>query len=249
MKRTYVITLGFCNARTFTAGMKALHDTVDMVPGNIRHLVLDQVYPLDHASMVAAMHSYMDSSGCVTLLTVGRNLGLHEGFNHVFQHLGELDDDDVVVGYDPDENPLTKGWLDAMLRVFDADEKCGWLSLMSQPALEYMKQNGCRDLVVGGEPVKVPGYSLINTVCAWRGSALKAMGKFVEPHAYYGGIEGAMMPKLMGAGFWIGWMVNYGVAPLHDLADPEYKRYKRFHVGFDLPEFPGSFAEWCERKT
>jgi hypothetical protein len=183
----------------------------------------------------------------IRLLDAGRNLGLHDGLNYMLDRI-RPGRDDVVIGYDPDESPLRAGWARAMADVMDADPKCGWLSLMSPPASEYMDRNGGSDREVAGHRLRVPGYSLINTVCAWRGNALAEVGKFSEPHRYYGGLEGEMMPKYISAGYWIGWLRDYWVAPLHDMADPEYQLYKRHHVGFETPLFPGSFADWCKQR-
>ncbi len=246
MSKTYVLTMAYSNPEVWRAGMASLYRTT--TPSAYQHVVLDQHYPIRHDELRDEIAKLQIASGA-RVLDAGRNLGLHEGLNYMMEQIWPLDDDDIVVGFDADEDPQMVGWLSAMRRVFEADPKCGWLSLMSPPARVFMQQNGCTVRQVGGETVQVPGYSLINTLCAWRGSAIKAMGKFTEPHMYYGGFEGHMMPKCMDAGFWIGWMADYTVNPHHGLADPEYQAYKRRHVGFDLPVFPGSFEEWVRMKT
>ncbi len=243
--KTYVLTLAYSNPDVWRAGMKSLDNTVMMT--GVRHLILNNHYPLRQAEMIAELDARSKLPD-VAVFDVGRNLGLHEGLNYLMDQI-ELDDDDVVVGFDADEDPQQVGWLDAMLRVFAGDPKCGWLSLMSPPAKAYMKDHGFARLTVHGEEVHIPGYSLINTVCAWRGAAIKAMGRFTEPHLYYGGFEGHMMPRCMDAGFWIGWMADYTVKPHHGLADPEYSNYKAHHVGFRHPEFPGSFEDWLRMKA
>jgi len=238
----HVITTVFCNARVFAAGMQELND--ERLAVGARHHVLWQHYPL--AWDQPLMSVYADAVGSVDRVSFydqGRNLGLHDGLQYLVDQINPADDD-VVIGFDPDEEPLRAGWMQAMADVMAADPKCGWLSLMSPPAKEYMERNGYDAKHVAGHHLWVPGYSLINTVCAWRGNALKAMGRFNEPHRYYGGFEGAMMPPTMAAGFWIGWLRDYGVAPLHALHDAEYTLYKRHHVGFQQPMFPGSFADW-----
>ncbi len=245
MSKTYVLTMAYSNPDVWHAGMASLQRTTTRI--DYQHVLLDQHYPLRHDELAAEL-SRMKREDGATLLDAGRNLGLHEGLNYMLKEIGPLGDDDIVVGFDADEDPQQVGWMNAMLRVFAADPKCGWLSLMSPPARKYMIEHGCTLREVGGETVQVPGYSLINTLCAWRGSAIKAMGSFTEPHIYYGGFEGHMMPKCMDAGFWIGWMSDYTVNPHHGIADPEYQKYKRAHVGFDLPEFPGSFEDWLRMK-
>lgn len=264
----HFISTVFCNARVFKAGMEALHRTVDFKALGCTHSLLWQHYPLNGEETRRAVLKYVApdagteswpvgepiaiaGGGPLNYFDCGYNMGLHDGLQFLVDQLKPADDD-VVIGFDPDENPLQEGWAHAMANVMAADPKCGWLSLMSPPAHEYMLRHGHSVKHVPAPPqtniasyeVWVPGYSLINTVCAWRGSALKAMGKFNEPHAFYGGFEGAMMPPTMAAGYWIGWMRDYHVAPLHDLHDAEYSLYKPHHVGFKQPLFPGSFADW-----
>ncbi len=243
--KVHFVSMVYCNARVFAAGMEALHRTVDMKAMDAHHTLMWQHYPLNGAATMKALQEYGASNPAphVRLLDAGRNLGLHDGLQYMVDQIAPADDD-VVIGFDPDENPLRVGWANAMVDVFKADPTCGWISLMSPPARDYMAQHGCNNKEVAGHYLQVPGYSLINTLCAWTGRAIKAMGKFTEPHAYYGGFEGDMMPKTMAAGYWIGWLRDFEVAPLHNLADPEYQLYKRHHVGFAQPLFPGSFADW-----
>ncbi len=261
----HFISTVFCNERVFKAGMEALHRTVDFAKLGCTHTLLWQHYPLNGEATKRAVLDYVQpglpddtiavatGEGLKAYFDNGYNMGLHDGLQFLVDRLNPADDD-VVIGFDPDENPLRAGWAKVMAEIMAADPKCGWLSLMSPPALDYMQRHGhdTRKIVCAPNgvfnqeayEVWIPGYSLINTVCAWRGNALKAMGKFNEPHAFYGGFEGAMMPPTMAAGFWIGWLKDYGVAPLHDLHDAEYSLYKPHHVGFKQPMFPGSFADW-----
>ncbi len=242
----HILTMAYCNARVFAAGATALHSTVDM--SGKHHTILDNHYPLGRTELLDELKAYVwaDSlHGHREVISAGHNLGLHEGLNFMIMKLGmTLQPEDIIVAFDPDEKPLKQGWLDAMIRVMEADPRVAWLSLMNPPCRAHLKSLGCTSETIGGERVEFPGHALMNTVVAWRYEAIQKVGRFHEPHAYYGGIELAMQPKFMDAGYRIGWMTDYDVAPLHDLADPQYTAYKRAHVGFDLPEFPGSFDEW-----
>lgn len=241
----HILTNAYCNANVFRAGMDALHGTVDM--GFKNHFILDQHYPIGHADLLDALGAYQyadNLKGARLVLDAGRNLGLHEGLNYLLKMIPHLSEDDIIVAFDPDEQPLKAGWLDAMIRVMEADRKVAWLSLMNPPCRAHLKSLGCKPEVIGGENVQFPGHALMNCVVSWRYEALRKVGKLTEPHAYYGGIEGAMQPKFMDAGYRVGWMTDYDVQPLHHLADPEYGEYKQYHCGFKLPEFPGSFDEW-----
>lgn len=242
MKSVFV-TMVYANVAVFRAGMQALKDTATPE----RHILLDQHYPLGHTETLSAMKEYLAGSKIAELWDAGKNLGLHEGLNYIFARLekeGTLQDEDVIFAYDADEGPLRKGWSEAMLRIFDADPKCGWLSLTAQGIDDQLNSCAVPVQVVGGEQVRVPNFNLMNVLCGWRVGAIRAAGVFTEPYAYYGGLEIAMQPKFRDAGYWVGWLPEYKTQPQHVLSDKNYEAYKRAHVGHTTPVFPGSFEEY-----
>ena len=74
--------------------------------------------------------------------------------------------------------------------------------------------------------------------------AIRAAGAFDEPHAWYGGLEGAMMPRYLACGYWIGWLQDHMTTADKAGEDVEYANYKLHHCGFTQPTFTGSFEEW-----
>lgn len=250
--KAWILTMAYANPRVFKAGAASLRETVDFTSTGAHHVILDQHYPLERPGMCDALTAYsMRYAKTTTILDAGKNLGLHEGLNFMIRELAPvLSDDDIIVGYDPDEAPQRDGWLSAMLAAF-SDPKIGWLSLMCPAANEVLDKQGCKDFTVddGGFQVRVrsPNYALINTVCAWRYSIVKKLGRFDEPHAFYGGLEVAMMPKFWQHGYLVGWLADYYTANHRHLADPTYEQYKRRHVGHEEPVFPGSFEEWLKQ--
>ncbi len=240
----YILTLGYSNAAVFKAGMTSLHRTVDFT--RIReHLILDQHYPLKHEEVREAFETYADDHDNVTILDDHKNLGLHEGLNYMLERL-YLKDDDVVYVFDADEDPQDFGWAEAMEEVFKADPKVGWLSMMAPPCREHLDQQRVPVETVAGVNLRFPQHPLMNTVIAWSGRAIKAMGPMREPHAFYGGIESTMQSKCMADGFRVGWLNDYNVLPHHDLADAEYMLYKQHHVGHKQPVYPGEFNQWLK---
>jgi hypothetical protein len=244
----HILTTAFCNARVFRAGMQSLRNTVDFKALGAHHYVLDNHYPLHPGDTRFAIDTYaIAHSQNVTVVDVGKNLGLHEGLNHLLSKI-ILEDDDMVVAYDADEAPQTPGWVGAMLSVMRTDPKVGWLSLMAEVLAEALDKDNVPIVDVGGIRVRFPATSLMNCVVGWRGSMLKAIGKLEEPHAFYGGIEGAMQPKCREAGYSVGFMVDYYTKNHRGYADLAYEEYKLAHVGFTQPIFPGSFDEWLREK-
>ena len=241
----HVLTTAFCNANVFCAGMASLRRTVDFAALGVgsRHYVLDNHYPLNAEASTKAIWGYAAEYQDVTIFDAGKNLGLHEGLNHLLSSI-LVADNDIVVGYDADEDPVRAGWIEAMARVMAADPSVGWLSLMAKVLEEQLDHDRVAVRDVGGERVRFPNTSLMNCVVGWRGSMLKAIGKMEEPHAFYGGLEGTMQPKCRKAGYSIGFMADYWTLNHRGMADKTYELYKLRHVGHELPHFPGSFDEW-----
>lgn len=253
--RTWILTMAYANSRVFNAGARSLRDTVDLRACNAKHVILDQHYPLERKEVKHAIEVYRSRfHDSTVVLDANMNLGLHDGLNFILDALkSQIADDDVIVGYDPDEAPERDGWLAAMLDVFATSSRLAWLSLNCPAADAWLSQHGCEEISIRAngrtDPIRVrsPNYALINTVCAWRWSVVKEIGKFEEPHRWYGGLEVAMMPKFWKAGYRVGWMRDYFTANHRHMADQTYEDYKHHHVGHKLPVFPGSFEEWIEK--
>lgn len=248
--KTLILSMAYCNSKVFRSGMHTLRETVDFKATNARHVILNQHYPLEPESMKLSIATYAAKYPSTTLvLDAGKNLGLHGGLNYMLTQLAPgLDDDDVIVGLDPDEAPPA-GWLAAMLTVFQRDERFGWLSLTVPASNDWLEKHGCKKFEIGGVRVHSPDYALINTVCAWKWSAVKKVGEFMEPHKWYGGLEVAMMPKFWDHGYRVGWLPDFVTGNHRQHADATYEQYKRRHVGHETPEFPGSFEDWVKERN
>ncbi len=243
--KPYIVTMVYTNEKLFTVGTICLHGTTDVAGLGATHVLLDQHYPLKGDEVSEAIDSYRLVTPEAIVWDAGKNLGLHGGLNYIMERLEQvLRPDDIIIAFDCDESPERAGWADAMLRVFAADPKCGWLSLTTAPIDAELDRMQAPVIEVGGERVRIPEYNLMNVVCGWRVSAIRAAGVFTEPFAWYGGLEIAMQPKFREAGYWVGWMPEYKTFANHHLADATYQDFKRAHVGFTQPIFPGSFEEW-----
>lgn len=238
--KAVIVTMVYANDQVFGAGMNSLYTTVDMEEYD--HLLVNCHYPLNPPNV----EKFAADNGA-EYLNLEKNEGLHKNANRVLAHLSpSLSDADIVVFYDADEGALQKGWLEAMTEVFRRDPFCGWLSLNAQPILDNLNTSKTSILEVGGVRLRIPGYPLMNLICGWRVGALRAIGPLNEPHEWYGGLEMDAQPKFNNAGYWVGWLEDYLTQPHTVLADPEYTKYKKHHVGFEQPGFPGSFEEWLK---
>lgn len=234
-----IVTMVYANANILRSAMAAYRRTTADLPPNATHVFVDQCYPLRHDEVRAEILKQVASIPCNTvLLSPGRNMGLHQGFNYAIE-TQKIADDDIVIGYDADEHPTHEGWLTAMLDVFRADPDCGWLSIGGPQAIEFMNNNGCNRTKVAGHNVWRPPYPLVNHVTGFRGKAIREVGPFREPFEYYGGIESEMQPAYNRAGYYHGYLVDYLQQGMHHLHDPEYAEWKWKHV---RDEFKGDFS-------
>lgn len=254
MGKPLIVSMIFNNAQTIRAGLGRLRETTK--PASFRLCLLDQHYPLNYAATRAEIDRLVSEFAEghdveTTIADPGENLGLHIGLNYAIRTIDartRLDDGDIVVGYDPDERPLKEGWLEAMTAVLNAEharpggeKRCAWLSLTSKPARDYMLKAGYEKRSIAGVEVWKPHYALINHVCGWTMGAIRTVGAFTEPHAFYGGIEVAMQPRYADAGYWHGYLADFEDSCFHDLIDPQYRKWKADHVA---GVFAGDFASY-----
>jgi len=241
-----IITTVYANAEVYRAGMASIVRTVPDYD-KILHAQLDNHYPIRRDDLRDAMREHLEAHPSASVIDPRSNLGLHGGINRLLQIIdGLLHDDDIVVAIDADDDPQQVGWLSAMMALFVERKEIGWVSLMCEPGRDVLNQRNVAIDRLNSADVRyrVPGFPLINTVCAWRVRALRECGPIEEPHAYYGGIEVAMMPKFEEAGWRVAWLEDFTVASHRHLGDPIYERYKQRHVGHVKPVFPGSFDEY-----
>ncbi len=245
----HILTAAFANPDVFRASMKSLRDTVDFdALGGGHHLVLNNHYPLRREECNVAIEEYSSQNSHVVVHDAGKNLGLHDGLSYLLNTL-LLADDDIVIGFDSDEDPQRKGWANAMQRVFAADPTVGWLSLTMKYINEALDQGSVPNERIGGEWVRFPPSPLMNVVVGWRGATIKAMGgKLVEPHRWYGGLESMMQPMCREAGYRVGFLADWPTLNHRALSDPIYETYKHHHVGVAQPIFPGSFEDFLKEQ-
>lgn len=251
MGKPVIVSMIFNNAQTIRAGLGKLRETTD--PTRYRLVLLDQHYPLNYDATRAELEDIAAGFPFVQIVDPGVNLGLHIGLNHALGEADKLEpiaDEDVVIGYDPDEQPLTNTWFDAMTEVLTSEwlkpaeeKRCTWLSLTSKPAREYMLKAGYEKLHIAGHEVWKPHYALINHVCGWTMGAIRKVGAFTEPHAFYGGIEVAMQPRYAEAGYFHAYLAEHEDSCFHHLIDPQYAKWKAAHVNNG---FAGDFKSWLD---
>lgn len=129
------------------------------------------------------------------------NIGVSQNWTQVYNYLKPTDDD-ILIGCDPDEHPLNKGWVKTMGDVI-REGGFGMASLMMTDHLEIIRNFPKSEMWFGGARV----YILPENALNW--ALIGVSGKFFNiikempypPQAQrYGWIEGSLVPKLKEAG-------------------------------------------------
>lgn len=163
--------------------------------------LLDQHWPIKKNKSHEECKSIAQDLGA-TLFDAGYNLGLHNGYNYIFEKAG-LTDEDLVLCVDPDTWLVTEGWDTAMEEVLLWTD-CVWTCLMNE-GVETEQNVGWREqriLVPNGSnaPKNIkawrPARPCIQSICGFKYSWLRKIGGFNEPSAFYGGLECALYSKL-----------------------------------------------------
>src|SRR6266853_5194619 len=120
--KIYMVSLAFAPARIMIESMRQVYETI----GNIKyeHLLLNNHYPIDKKRNDKLLMTLLASYDC-TLYDLESNVVLSAGYNFLIEKCN-LQDEDIVLGIDPDVWPLTPGWGEALVKVLLADPTVGW---------------------------------------------------------------------------------------------------------------------------
>ena len=206
--RISMITMAYANHRVFDASLAAYYHTTNRELVN-DHVIVDQHYPLHRPQLLGVMNKWAGQLQA-QVMDPGKNLGLHNGFNFAMQKLAlGWAPDEFVIGYDPDECPITPGWVRAMFDVMTANASIGWLSLTSGSTDVDQKGFSYKDRQIAGHKVRFFDTAKMNIVCMWRTSMLRQVGWLDEPRPYYGLLESMMWPRLERLGWKTGYMMEF----------------------------------------
>lgn len=239
MTAVKVFSLAYMNAEIIARSFEQLYATKN--PDlKIEHHVLWQHYPLDTEANYKKLQENCRILG-IRLHDAGQNLGLHGGFNWLFQRL-RPSPNEVVIGYDPDSFPVAPGWDMALVRAIEGSGgKTVWASLMNPRSRKDLEARGFNKGKVDGHlEVWHTKSAVTNSVCAFKYEWLMRVG-FTEPRPFYGHFETEMYGKLRGKQWTF--LPGYTEADhLRDLHDIEYVHWKWVHA--HLKTFDGDFGQW-----
>ncbi len=188
--RIFAVTLGFAPSSVLGSCLKQVYSTIG-IP--VEHHLLNNHFPIDkhkNNEEVKELCEYYN----IKYHDENKNLGLQAGYNYLIDGLSPLDTD-VIIAIDPDTYPVTKNWGKALVEVA-SHPSVAWGSLMNPPAEREIIERGYKDIIINGIATKECRSPCVNSICAWPGSFLKAVGGLKEPNKFYGGIECMMWPMV-----------------------------------------------------
>jgi hypothetical protein len=229
----YILILGFANRPT---AERTLAEFMRTKTSDAQVVVLDNHYP----GMSDFWLSWCTENDAM-YIDAGKNLGLHHGLNFMLKQLGAKKGDKII-GFDPDTNPETVGWDEALFRALDI-QNVVWASLWNDHSAGEMRERGWTGSVENGLNIWQTHKPVVNSICAFDvGWVLDVCG-FQEPTEYYGGLECAMFALLKKR--WV-WLCDYKEGKFDvDLQDIEYKNYKWAHAHLG---WQGSFDTWLKNR-
>ena len=243
--KLWIITLGFCNARTLKAGLTRLDET-STYKGEVERIFLDQYYPVNRKENFWELQSICKAHG-FKFYDSGYDRGLHNGFNYVASLL-PLGDEDLILLYDPDSWVDNAGFDSAMVEVLNEDKELEYISSWHWPIEQTHGKRvpGAFRTTSSGLKYFVPDIQSqweMVSLGMYRWSFIKEIGGMKQPRAYYGFLEEHFVKSLNLRRKRMGFLKGFDNENPHksSLIDPEYEQYKLAHSN---QSFPGSFQEF-----
>lgn len=224
--RKVIITLCYNRPEVVAQSIGRLKRTQD-TNGYEKYLI-DVSYPLPDVRQntrklanLAHFHGY-------DLIKPYRNRGVAVNWMHAAAEL-ELQPGDVLIGMDPDSEPTTPNWCDALVNVLSSDPTiayCG-LTRISKPTLATeVDESQYRYKVadIGGEDVRFYDQPVSWPMGAFSVKFMKEIG-IHQPRTYYGFIEIGCMKRMANTD-WRWCMLDKHFDKTSDRGEESYKQWK-----------------------
>lgn len=242
--KLHVITICHMEPETIAWSLYKFRRTTEKLPDT--WTMLDNLWPIkteQTSKMLFHLHYQIPWKTEVRMLKAVKNLGGHGGISYCLTEYPP-DNDDLVLIYDPDSNPKTDGWLEAMLATMNADPTLGYVSLLDN-------RNTDRPWTyeeIGGNKVAFLPHPEMFNVTLFRATVLKKgfladSDKWNAP--FYGHVETAFFKHVRELGMRNGYMFDYreDKCPI-----PHPKVYDKWKEDHALGRYPGNFDAYCIEK-
>lgn len=183
----HTITMAFTEPHILRFSLESYYKTATEPT---THYVLDNHYPIKKTQNSIEVQQICKDFNC-HYITAGKNLGLHHGFNFVYEQL-TLQPHEIVIGYDHDSNPVTKGWDKALCKVLHHKEENIWCGMMFPIAYKDIQKAPV--LLRNVDDVRYAHLlnPIVNSVCGIKASFLKLSKGLQESTNFYGHLEVVM---------------------------------------------------------
>jgi hypothetical protein len=234
--RVFVISLCHMEPTIIAYSLTQAIMTMGMDCRNPHWVLVDHHWPKEKEATSEVLERLSDLV-LGEVISPEKNLGGHGGYNFAVQYLidqYELQDDDLVLSYDPDSNPLTHGWLTALIKVMKSDLSLDYLSLMP----EKIKNNRAWVIeeIAGHRVAKDSQPEMIN-VTLWRAKCIKQ--KVTSVCQYYGNIESHMWSR----GFKNAYLIDFKE---EDNPIPHYPLYTEWKLKHSTHQYAGNFDQYFQ---
>ncbi|MBP7210947.1 MAG: hypothetical protein KBA02_07125 [Paludibacteraceae bacterium] len=242
----YKVSCGFVAADRFAGAAKKMYEE-DILTIDAPHYFLYQHYPINKEENKKQLQDICNKYGIIWIDS-GYDRGLHNGFNHLVSVI-DPKDEDVLLGIDPDDIVLTRGWDKAIVDVVSSQNSVTMACLDNYFALNHSPGCVFEDAVIAGYRVKIPtNRPTMMNASGFTARWFKQMGGFNEPTTHYGHVESHIWQQLIKHFKRYAILLDYklenrpGQLPEQN---PLYTQYKQAQASFQSRE---SFEEWLIKK-
>lgn len=239
--KVHFVTPGFVPFRLFEKGLEYLKATRTIT--DFEHYFLDNHYPISRERNAASLKDLCRANN-ITWVDSGRDIGLHMSLNN-WLDVAKPSDDDIMIGFDADSQPLDKGWDQALVDVLTGDSRiavCGlyghWFDDIKKSTLEAKQVNNVNYGIH-------PNTDMYN-ISGWNIGHVRKIGGFDQHYKLYGTLEACMWSKWSQLGLKVGYLLDYretvGEYDMSKYTDEEYLQWKKVH----LKGFQGGLEAWIE---
>lgn len=213
------VSLGFAPSEMLDQALENYYKTAEL---KTRHIFLDNHYPINKSKNKEEYKRICNKYG-MEYHDAGKNLGLHEGFNHALTKSG-FSRGDIFIAFDADSYPINPGWDRALVDTL-GEQDIVWASMQTSNSPHETVGKSFEERIVKGRRVWIVPSPITNGCSAFRGDFIFDAGGVSEYSDWYGYLENAMFDRL-GDKKW-GFLPDYFESTkLTLLHDKEYTAYK-----------------------
>lgn len=201
----YCFTLGYNLVEEIAKTTKLLYDLNER--DTFKHLIVDLGFPLERGDEIPdditgvkvrnseRLKALADEYGSDYIKM--KNIGVSQNWTQVYKYLSP-GPDDILIGTDPDEHPMRKGWVKAMGEVM-REGNYALCSLMMTDHVPIIQQFPYKEKTVAGHRIYLLPKGTLNwALIGIKGSFLDQIGAVPYPKEapIYGWIEGMLNPLI-----------------------------------------------------